>query len=126
MISSQLGLVIGTHFCGGEAVKSELSVGKASLDCGMEEMESCENKHSKDAVASKPCCDNHYLSLDVDSEYNSQQNLTVNQLKLVVVATVVFFNWTEFFPLTQTPNFADIPPPPLESDLTVLFQSFLL
>ena len=126
MISSQLGLMVGTHFCGGEAVKSELSVGKANLDCGMEEMGSCENTDAKDSVESKPCCDNQYLSLDVDNEYNSQQNLTVDQLKLVVVATVVFFNWTEFFPLTETSNFADIPPPPLESDFIVLFQSFLL
>lgn len=118
--------MVGTHFCGGEAVLSELAIGKAHLDCGMEEMQSCESGSESDELKEKPCCENQYLSLDLDEQFNKLKDLSIDQLKLVFVAAIQFFDWTFFFPASEKPIFSIYDPPPLERDFSVLFQTFLL
>ena len=127
LLTGQVGLSLGTHFCGGEAVLSKLTIGEAHLDCGMEEMAPCEsNPKNEDQLANEPCCQDHFLSLDIDEDFNPGKKLSVDNLQLAAVAVVLFFDWTQFFPLSNKTYFADYPPPPLERDIPVLFQTFLL
>ncbi len=39
MLSTNTGLSMATHYCGGLAVKSQLVLGHESLDCGMSNMD---------------------------------------------------------------------------------------
>ena len=74
-LASNVQLHIGTHYCGGHAVKSELMFGSLSLDCGMTEMEkSCESNSKPISVhfTQKDCCQNSYHAIQIDEDFNKR------------------------------------------------------
>ena len=63
-----MGWAVNTHFCGGHAVKTRLSIGFKHLGCGMENVKvSCESGLMQNAQFSEtPCCEDQYQQLEVD------------------------------------------------------------
>ena len=114
-----------THYCGGHAVKSKLVLGDKSLNCGMEKMdENCETG-SETSITKKACCENHFMSLNVENEF--QPTIVQPSIDVNFVFTFVY---TYFELLTsnfqQEIAFGDYSPPLRNRDVQVLFQTFLI
>ncbi|HDR89765.1 MAG TPA: hypothetical protein ENN63_09100 [Bacteroidetes bacterium] len=68
---SQLGLGVGTHYCGGEAVSSRIMWGGNLPDCGMETGgETCRLPHESGvSFTDVPCCDDRMETPPGTGEY---------------------------------------------------------
>lgn len=127
MLFSNLGFAIATHYCGGTAVESKLILGNENLDCGMNvEKQPCQSEQSHASQLKKvPCCENKYQSLDLESDYE----LTVLQpnISLEFIAAFAVSFLSIIFPSeNDTAQYADYSPPPIEQDIAILYQVFLI
>ncbi len=128
MLSSSTGLALGTHYCGGKAVKTQLVIGHADIDCGMAKVsEKCEAGANGKVpmLQKKPCCQNHYASVDTDNSLAYKTVISTNYLNFLMVfaPTFLMFNSSS---LEENNIFLTYPPPFLKRDVQVLFQSFLI
>lgn len=127
LLFSNLGFALGTHYCGGEAVMSRVLLGEAELSCGMTAMESdCESDHGEDfSMKNTNCCENEYHSAFVDDNFNPE---LVKQIQIFSLALVFLYPdyFIALFPSVEKTFYSDYSPPPLEKDLRVLFQTFLI
>lgn len=80
ILISNFGFALGTHYCGGKIVKSELMLHQEDLHCGMIESQMTCNDHTKDGdILKNVCCENDYLTLDLDDNYTIyQSNIVLN------------------------------------------------
>ena len=117
-----MGFTLATHYCGGHAVETSFAIGEASIGCGMEnEEEPCENP----VVKSKSCCENEYLSMDIEDDFNTQaKQLNISPVFLFTLA-YTYFNLQPSTEVT-TDVFRDNSPPLLNQSRQVMFQSFLI
>lgn len=127
-LAANLQLRIGTHYCGGEAVKSEIVSGHSELTCGMtKEDNSCETKITKglDAFSEKECCQNDFSSLQIEEEFNSKiqlERIIQKSIELTEKIDLSLFTFS-----TNSYSFKpDRPPPLISQDFQVLFQIFLI
>jgi len=66
LLVSQLGLSFATHYCGGKAVASQVSIGTTILSCGMEQSHTdCSSSESKQDFNTESCCQNELISLSL-------------------------------------------------------------
>ena len=127
LLFSNLGFAMGTHYCGGEAVMSRFLLGEEQLSCGMAAVESdCDSEHGDGFSFSKSgCCENEYRSFLVDDNYNPELTKLIQNITFALA----FFHADYFiglFPSVERTFYSDYSPPPLEKDLRVLFQTFLI
>lgn len=125
LFGSNIGLGMGTHYCGGSAVKTQLFIGHAHLDCGMETTEnspiSCENN-----LKPTNCCENQVSNFDIEEDYQSHFSYSKIQLASIVLLKNYLFEF-RLNQLAKSTNFPYYNPPPLLSqDSYVLNQVFLL
>jgi hypothetical protein len=128
MFVSNVGFSINTHFCGGIAVKSSLSVGLHNPDCGMSKMDgACESTLPLDEeiVKSKPCCENQHQLIQLD-ENAELKSLSFGLNPVFFVAFVQFFVHSILFPFQNLIQNAYYPPPIPDKDIQILFQTFLI
>ena len=121
---SNLGLAMNTHFCGGEAVETSVTLGLDNLNCGMASMEEpCENNQQQ--VKSESCCENQHdiLQIDEDFEFNSAP---INLNPIFITALIhSFVQPLTFFEQKHIQYKAYDPPIP-SKDVQVLYQAFLI
>lgn len=137
LLASHMSLAIGTHFCSGKAVETKIIWGKTHLGCGMPDMaetcdipgESCDVSHellAQDIHFDKvPCCENEYQTFQVTDEFVKDvtpQFLHVN----LAVAFIYTTLYLDLFPTLTPPFYTEYNPPPLDKDLPILFQTFLI
>ena len=128
MLSSSTGLALGTHYCGGKAVKTQLVIGHANIDCGMVKMSTAckseESKHDKQ-LQRKPCCENQYASIDTDNTLVNK--ILINSVDLSFLISLTFTSLgIDLFYSDQNIAFSYYYPPILKRNSQVLFQSFLI
>lgn len=120
-----MGFSMTTHYCGGHAVKSKLVLGDKSLDCGMEKMdENCETG-SETSITKKACCENHFMSLNVENEFQptiAQPSLDVNFVFTFVYTYLELFSSN----IEHETSYREYTPPFRDIDVHVMFQSFLI
>jgi hypothetical protein len=127
MLASNAGFALNTHYCGGEAVESSLSIGIAHLDCGMTETKKdCESGASHtNQIDRKPCCENEHQSFQLEDDFELQSDSNPIHPVFIIafvdsfVQTIIDVPSIEIF----SANFS---PPLPKQDKQVLFQSFLL
>jgi len=137
LVASHMSLAIGTHFCGGEAVETKIIWGDTHLGCGMPDRtetcdthgESCEVSHGPLAqnihFEKVPCCKNEYHTVQITDEFVKDvapQFLHVN----FAVASIFTIQDLELYPKSTPQFYTEYNPPPLEKDLSILFQTFLI
>lgn len=127
LLTSNLSLAIGTHYCGGLSVKTEVMLGHEHLDCGMAGMDESQNDQDDLIRFEKaPCCQNEYTSVEVAHDFKvpSQPSKTLN-FEFIAAFATVFLN-----PLLPAAancySFQHYPPPLPDRDIQVLFQTFLI
>jgi hypothetical protein len=127
MLASNIGLTMNTHFCGGHAMKSTVSVGASQLDCGMGTMDQIEIR-SQPVVSSytpEPCCKNDHQEIQVDKKATCQKaSVELNQTFLVAI--IHTFIQPLIFIARVDVNHPNYSPPPLTRDIAVLIQTFLI
>lgn len=124
-----IGFSVATHYCGGDLVKSMLTLSNDAIDCGMNTVKTSCDSHSKSSSSftKKRCCDNKYLSIDVDDNIESVvENVNLN-FNFLIAFTYIFIK------LFNPENGKDIafrnyiPPPFFRNTATlILFQTFLI
>lgn len=130
LLASHLNLALGTHFCGGEAVETQITMGEAHFGCGMSDKDlSCKNSgetNNHDVSIDKvPCCENEYQHLQVENEFVKDAAQLSFNVDFAVAFIYTTFN-VDLFPKIVPQSFTAHSPPPLEKDIQVLFQTFLI
>ena len=123
MLLSSTGITYAKHFCGDFEVLSEITLGEKHLSCGMNmEANSCGDEKQED----HKCCKNKYEKVNTDDHF-AKASFDV-QLDLPFIASFVavfVLQQVTFTSQTQT-NYTDYHPPPLDEDITVLYQVFTI
>ena len=130
LLASPMYLLIGAHFCGGKVVETKVLFGETHLACEMPVMEEpCDDyeKANKSEVNfdKLPCCENEYQTIQLTSEFVKE----AAQLSFNVDFAVAFVYTTlklDLFPNSTHQFYTEYNPPPLEKDIQVLFQTFLI
>ncbi len=127
LLASHINLTIGTHFCGGEAVMSKLMIGHEPLSCGMASMdEPCDESGNQDlSFANPPCCQNHYQTFKATDDFIKATE-KINQYSDLLVALVYTIVNTDIISQSSKHFYADFTLPPLEKNIQVLFQTFII
>lgn len=126
MLTSHLGFAVGTHYCGGIAVEAKLMIGHEHLDCGMAGMDNeCENKSEGKTYLDKiPCCENDYLSVEVEDEYKLSVERTTVNFDFVAAFVV---SYLDVFSVDQeNPQLTEYDPPLVTEDIPILHQVFII
>lgn len=87
--------------------------------------DNCKSNPIEPSISKKGCCENHYLSLDVEDDFQPSHAST--QLDINFVFTFVY----TYFELLNSSSkdeviYGDYSPPLRNIDIQVLFQSFLI
>ena len=126
MLTGHLGFAVGTHYCGGFAVETQMMLGHRHLDCGMEDMDNeCERNSNTETHFEKiPCCENDYLSLEVENEFKpsvEQSNLNVEFVAAFVISYMASLSTDQ-----GNPQYTIYEPPLVTRDISVLHQVFII
>lgn len=125
MLVSTMGFTVSTHYCGGKAIKSHLTLGKSALSCGMKKTPRMCNSDSQHEMTKKGCCENKYLSIDLDDDY--QPVIADIDINVEFVFTFVYtYVQLIYFDVDREIAFSDYSPPPVRQDIQVLYQTFLI
>ena len=128
VLVSSTGMAVGMHICGGEL--RDITFFGAEAECPMEkEKEVIPPCHApKQAADDKACCEDHQViveRLDVAAKHKDISVTKLQDLKLIAAVKAVVLQW--FAPETDIkPAYALYESPPLDRDIPVLVQSFLL
>lgn len=96
LVVSNISLTYATHFCGGEAIESQLMLGTQDLTCGMIFPESTcnelENNCQQPTEMDSNCCDNEYLQFSVDENFNTNSSIQLPNFDFVIAFVHSFIN----------------------------------
>lgn len=130
LLSSHMYLTIGTHFCSGEAVETKILFGETHLGCGMMDMEESfniplNNDNKKTHFNKVPCCENEYQTLQSTNEF--VKNAAHQYFNVEFSISFIFTNLNiDILPKSIHQFYTQHISPPLEKDIQVLFQTFLI
>jgi hypothetical protein len=130
LLASHINLTMGTHFCGGEAVETKIMLVDTHLGCEMEDMDHVcgdpENINNQNGSFNTiPCCENKFHTVQTTDEFVKDTFPTLFAFEFVVAIVHCILN-PGVFPDTNHTFYTDYSPPPLEIDIPILFQSFLI
>lgn len=125
VLFSSVGMAKTTHICMGEEMETALGFVATHLDCGMESTSSHSNEDGKAHLEKSKCCENQSQQIQLDDETSLKKQQSQLDFNFAVAFVQVFI-----FGLNQqadtnnsySPYFS----PPLDQDLCVLHQSFLI
>ena len=123
ILLSSSGLAYAKHYCGSFEMLAKVTLGEESLSCGMTmQVDACGDEKEE----SHSCCSNKYLKVNTDDHFNK-------------VAFEYDFQGEWIFIPVETLEFQDVSfipekvivhnyyrPPPLERDLQILYETFLI
>lgn len=129
-MASHTSFAIGTHFCGGEAVETKIILGAEHLGCdmpGMEEPcdESKKATNKEGSFDKVPCCENEFQTFQSTNEFVKDAAQTTFNVEFSVAFIYTKLN-LDLFPKSTHQFYTEYIPPPLEKDILVLFQTFLI
>jgi hypothetical protein len=127
LLASHISLTIGTHYCRGQAVDTQILLGKSHMDCGMAEMEeACDIAGDRDFVfANPPCCENQYQELRATDDFvRDLADVSLNAGAAAVLTTPAGNEGLSGKRAVKA--YTDYLPPPMEKDIHSLFQIFLI
>lgn len=123
LLLSSTGITYAKHFCGDHEVLAEITLGEKHLSCGMKmEANSCGDEKQED----HNCCKNKYEKVNTDDHF-AKASFDV-QLNVPFIASfITVFELAQEPVITQTfHNYTDYHPPPLDKDIPVLYQVFII
>lgn len=130
LLASHSYLTIGTHFCGGEAVETKILVGNTHLSCGMMDMEeTCKDSENssknKTSLDNTPCCENQYHTIQPTEDFIQDATQITFNVEFAV-AFIYSTLYLDLFPNSTQKFYLKYHSPPIEKDIQVLFQTYLI
>ncbi len=122
VLLSTLSFTVGQHYCGDNLV--DMALFKEAKSCGMEQVQFTNT--CGDTIEKKSCCSDKQILLD------GQDDLKDNTVKLsfeqqVFIISYAYSYLNLFKDLdASTPSFIGHPPPILDKDYQVLYETFLI
>lgn len=117
---------MNTHYCGGHAVESSLTLGKTHLDCGMSEMDLIKTTSSTEyQLKAASCCENKHQVLQVEDQVELHK--TAVNLNPAIL-TALYLVWVNPQPVISTevdPYIQHTPPLP-KQEKQILYGTFLI
>ncbi|GAB5399024.1 MAG: hypothetical protein Aureis2KO_06090 [Aureisphaera sp.] len=123
LLISSTGVTYAQHFCGEYEMMAKVTLGQEVLSCCMVAMDSgCEDESAED----HGCCDNKYTQVDIDDNF-ADASFDIQLEPAFVASFVAVFVLQQDPDLDNNPDFfKDYSPPPLEDNLHVLYESYLI
>jgi len=127
MLASSSGVAYAQHYCEGMEIMSQLTIGEAHLSCEMgtsDLSDDCEVEGG--AAETQGCCQNQVSKIQIDDNFAKAS--FSHDLDQVFVAThipVIAIQEVEIS-LEEKNFFVTYNPPPLERDLNILYETFLI
>ena len=127
LLLSSSGIGYTQHFCGGMEMMAVVTLGEKHLSCGMDEdFPDSDCGDEKATAETHDCCKNHITKIQTDDNF-AKASFDLNLNKTFVAAFVSVFQLDEVeITSTHKTFFADYNPPPLEQDLNILYENFLI
>lgn len=124
MLTSSTGVTYAKHFCGGHEILSVITFGEKQLSCGMTmDIDSCNNKEKQE---NKPCCKNKYENVETDDNYTKASfDVQLNAPFIISFVSVFVLEQSVFIP-QLAPLYKYYYPPPIDKDVLVLYQVFII
>lgn len=125
MLASSSGIAYAQHFCSGTEMASQITLGEKFLSCGMEECgdPSCDDNSN---IAEDHCCQNHFTQIDTDENFaKASFEIKFQKFFIANIPAVFVPEAVEIVSIEKT-FFAEYNPPPLEQDLNILYDTFLI
>ncbi len=123
-IGSNLGLAMGTHFCGGLAMGAEVLLGHTELSCGMmPELPSHHADHPHDQnIKSIPCCANEFKSLHIEDDFEHVASSILVEQVAIHTPLFVIADFSNI--VGEDYSFHAYSPPIRTEAVSILFQVF--
>ena len=128
---SSSGMSIDIHFCQGKVKRLNLFGKAKSCSEVSQELSNCH--HGNNAVSScgtdvthDGCCNNQSFDLDLYFDSGEVTTLSLTDVQIKFVKAFVLNYLGHVLPPRTLQNYTNYYPPPLEQDITVLFQVFRL
>lgn len=126
MLASSSGIAYAQHFCSGMEITSQITLGEKHLSCGMEDSTASSCDDEMMLMEEDHCCQNQFTQIQTDENF-AKASFDIGFHKTFIAAFVSVFALQEVeISATQKTFFADYNPPPLEQDLNILYETFLI
>ncbi len=121
-----MSLTFSTHYCGGEAVETNVAIGKSAVGCGMEmpEINTCDNENGVATIDKEDCCHNTYHTVSLEDDY-TQISFTAPVLLIAELWPIPASIQSPVFELKHACSIA-YSPPLVRQNRQVLHQVFRL
>lgn len=125
MLASSSGIAYAQHFCSGMEMMAKITLGEKLLSCGMDEFTpECGDKTA--VVEDHHCCENHFTKIQTDENFaKASFDLKFNKTFAATLVSVFVLQEVEITSAEKI-FFADYSPPPLEQNLNILYETFLI
>lgn len=125
LLASHISLTIGTHYCRGDAVDTQILIGKSHMDCGMAEMEeTCDITGDRDFVfTNHPCCENQFQEIHATDDFVKDTTHVILHAGDAAALTTPAGNEV-LFGNRAAQTYTDYLPPPMAKEIHSLFQTF--
>lgn len=127
LLANNLGLSFSTHYCHGIAVKSALSFGHKSLDCGMAKLKGgCANSSNSElSILEVGCCENKFTDFSISDGLKTPALINLNVVH--ACCEVAYLIIETFYDSSVSRNELGYYSPPLNIlDFSILHQVFLI
>ncbi|MEA4976880.1 MAG: hypothetical protein VB046_14190 [Paludibacter sp.] len=130
LLANHINLTMGTHFCSGVAVETKIILGETHLGCGMMEMEEAckDSEHTNNNqvhINTIPCCQNEFQTIQSTDDFVKDATQTAFNIDFTVAFLCNALN-PDLLPKTTRQFKSEYYSPPLDKDIQVLFQTFLI
>ncbi|WP_026450495.1 HYC_CC_PP family protein [Aequorivita capsosiphonis] len=127
MLASSSGIAYAQHFCGGMEMMAEVTLGEKHLSCGIQTANSNSGCGDEESIPDvHDCCKNHITKIQIDDDF-AKASFQVKLHKTLVASFISVFLLHEVeIASIQKSFFADYNPPPLEQNLNILYETFLI
>lgn len=125
MFLSNFGFALGTHFCGGKAVKSSVVFKHQNLHCGMDtSVSSCDDQNAQGNFIKNKCCENELQHLDTDDHFSNTPQFVNIQPQTIATLVSIFLQEIYLQTPSPTPFYTDFIPP--SRNYQSLFQVYII
>lgn len=127
MLVSSSGIAYAQHFCGGMEITSEVTLVEKQLSCGMDAEPFDANCEMENLASEAPdCCDDHITKIQTDENFTKASfDVKFNKTFVATFVSVFVLQEVEITSF-QKIFYAEYNPPPLERDLNILYETFLI
>jgi len=123
-LTSNVGVALATHYCGGKVFKQSIVFDGVQLNCGMEKSSNLSCVQFETTITDN-CCKNEVQRFKIKDRYNDSTAKVILSAQFVKVFLASYIELVAFETKVHATYLHYNPPLP-DRDISVLIQSFLI